>query len=205
MCRTQCPSTKLMPCLTPSFWPAVIVWNSKTTAERGRLEWSPVKVMEKMALCPASRASSEQHASERAILGWSIMLQFFVLFLALRCTLTYELPDGNSITFGAKHLRRGGMSFQPHSTGNEASGSTTLPSSVMKCDVDIRKVSYTNVVCSAARPCFNEISEFSSVSSTRVKVPDTDLHAICAVRRHCHVPKEPDGVGSAHDENLFCL
>ena len=35
------------------------------------------------------------------------------------------------------------------------SASTTLLSSVMKCDVDIRKVLNTNVVLAVARPCFN--------------------------------------------------
>ena len=121
------------------------------------LAWSPVKVMGKMAFCPATRPSSEHHARERVILDWSIMLQFFILFLTLRCTFekTYKLLDGNSITFGAKRLRCVGMSFQPYSTGNKASGSTSLLSSIMKRDVDIRKVLYTNVVFSIAHPCFN--------------------------------------------------
>ena len=77
-------------------------------------------------------------------------LQFERSRICILCAMdkekTYDLPDGNSITVGAICLRCVGMSFQSFSTGNGASGSATLLSSVMKCDAD---------ALSVARPCFD--------------------------------------------------
>ena len=52
-----------------------------------------------------------QCVRETPILDWSIMLLFFTLFLALRCTFekTYEVVVGNRITFDVKRLRYVGM------------------------------------------------------------------------------------------------
>ena len=59
--------------------------------------WLRVKVMEKMALCPDTRPSSEQHARARAFLDCSIMRLCFLLSQALCCTFekTHELPEKN--------------------------------------------------------------------------------------------------------------
>jgi len=73
---------------------------------------------------------------------------------------TYELPDGNIITVGNERFRCPEVLFQPHFIGREASGiHDTTFQSIMKCDVDIRKDLYSNVVLSGGTTMFQGIGE----------------------------------------------
>ncbi|CAE7363477.1 ACT1 [Symbiodinium sp. CCMP2592] len=73
---------------------------------------------------------------------------------------TYELPDGNIITVGSERFRCPEVLFQPSFVGKEASGiHDTTFQSIMKCDVDIRKDLYSNVVLSGGTTMFQGIGE----------------------------------------------
>jgi len=73
---------------------------------------------------------------------------------------TYELPDGNIITVGSERFRCPEVLFQPSLVGKEASGvHDTSFQSIMKCDVDIRKDLYSNVVLSGGTTMFGGIGE----------------------------------------------
>jgi len=73
---------------------------------------------------------------------------------------TYELPDGNIITVGSERFRCPEVLFQPSFVGKEASGiHDTTFQSIMKCDVDIRKDLYANVVLSGGTTMFSGIGE----------------------------------------------
>merc|ERR1719421_243703 len=73
---------------------------------------------------------------------------------------TYELPDGNVITVGNERFRCPEVLFQPSFIGKEASGiHDTTFQSIMKCDVDIRKDLYANVVLSGGTTMFQGIGE----------------------------------------------
>jgi actin-related protein len=73
---------------------------------------------------------------------------------------TYELPDGNIITVGNERFRCPEVLYQPHFIGKEASGiHDTTFQSIMKCDVDIRKDLYANVVMSGGTTMFEGIGE----------------------------------------------
>merc|ERR1719159_2146714 len=73
---------------------------------------------------------------------------------------TYELPDGNIITVGNERFRCPEVLFQPSFMGMEASGiHDTTFQSIMKCDVDIRKDLYANVVLSGGTTMFSGIGE----------------------------------------------
>jgi len=73
---------------------------------------------------------------------------------------TYELPDGNIITVGNERFRCPEVLFQPSLIGKEASGvHDTSFQSIMKCDVDIRKDLYSNVVLSGGTTMFSGIGE----------------------------------------------
>jgi len=73
---------------------------------------------------------------------------------------TYELPDGNIITVGSERFRCPEVLFQPSLIGKEASGiHDTTFQSIMKCDVDIRKDLYSNVVLSGGTTMFTGIGE----------------------------------------------
>lgn len=72
----------------------------------------------------------------------------------------YELPDGQIITVGSERLRCPEVLFQPSFVGKETSGiHDTLFQSIMKCDVDIRKDLYANVVLAGGTTMFTGIGE----------------------------------------------
>jgi len=73
---------------------------------------------------------------------------------------TYELPDGNIITIGNERFRCAEVLFQPSFIGKEAAGiHDTMFQTIMKCDVDIRKDLYANIVLSGGTTMFNGIAE----------------------------------------------
>jgi len=72
----------------------------------------------------------------------------------------YELPDGQVITVGAERFRAPEALFQPQFLGLEQEGIHKLTfTSIMKCDVDIRKDLYGNVVMSGGTTMYQGIPE----------------------------------------------
>jgi len=73
---------------------------------------------------------------------------------------TYELPDGNIITVGNERFRCPEVLFQPNFIGMEAAGiHETTFNSIGKCDIDIRKDLYGNIVLSGGTTMFKGIAE----------------------------------------------
>eukprot|EP01018_Ginkgo_biloba_P003335 Gb_38661 [translate_table: standard] len=73
---------------------------------------------------------------------------------------TYELPDGQAITIGAGRFRCAEVLFQPSLIGMEAPGiHETIFNSIMRCDVDIRKDLYGNIVLSGGSTMFPGIAD----------------------------------------------
>jgi actin-related protein len=73
---------------------------------------------------------------------------------------SYELPDGNVITVGNERFRTPEVLFQPSFIGKEASGIHDCTfQTIMKCDVDIRKDLYSNIVLSGGTTMFQGIGE----------------------------------------------
>jgi len=72
----------------------------------------------------------------------------------------YELPDGNVITIGSERFRAPETLFQPNFIGMESAGIHKLTfDSIMKCDVDIRRDLYKNIVMSGGTTMFQGIPE----------------------------------------------
>eukprot|EP01084_Bolivina_argentea_P039867 73665_1 len=72
----------------------------------------------------------------------------------------YELPDGQMITIGAERFRGPELVFKPNFIGKEAEGIHKLCfNSIMKCDVDIRKDLYNNIVLSGGSTMFEGIAD----------------------------------------------
>merc|ERR1712107_584733 len=72
----------------------------------------------------------------------------------------YELPDGNIITVGNERFRAPEVLFQPNFVGMEQEGIHKLTfQSIMKCDVDIRRDLYKNIVMSGGTTMFKGIPE----------------------------------------------
>eukprot|EP00382_Lankesteria_abbotti_P000100 CAMPEP_0113844822 /NCGR_PEP_ID=MMETSP0372-20130328/434_1 /TAXON_ID=340204 /ORGANISM="Lankesteria abbotti" /LENGTH=376 /DNA_ID=CAMNT_0000813835 /DNA_START=139 /DNA_END=1269 /DNA_ORIENTATION=+ /assembly_acc=CAM_ASM_000359 len=82
---------------------------------------------------------------------------------------TYELPDGNIISVGSERFRCPEALFDPRMVGQEASGiHETTFQSIMKCDVDIRKDLYGNIVLSGGTTMFDGIGERMTREITRL-------------------------------------
>ena len=72
----------------------------------------------------------------------------------------YRLPDGNIITVGGERFRCPDVLFQHSFIGNETCRcNDTTARSIMKCDVDIRKDLYANVVLSGGTTMLRGIGE----------------------------------------------
>jgi len=73
---------------------------------------------------------------------------------------TYELPDGSSITLGDERFRVPEVLFQTNMLGKEAPGIHELThASVQRCDIDLRRTLYSNIVLSGGTTMFDGLGE----------------------------------------------
>jgi actin-related protein len=69
--------------------------------------------------------------------------------------ISYELPDGNVVIIGNERFRCPEVLFQPNLLGREAQGvHDCIFQTVMKCDIDIRRDLFANIVLSGGTTLF---------------------------------------------------
>jgi len=109
---------------------------------------------------------------------------------------SFELPDGQVITVGSERFRCPESLFQPSMLGIEGVGiHQTTYNSIMRCDVDIRKDLYSNIVLSGGTTMFPGIAdrmtkEISALAPSSIKVkvvaPAERRYSVWFVLASCH-------------------
>jgi len=96
----------------------------------------------------------------------------------------YELPDGQQITVGSERFRCPEVLFQPQMIGNEDEGIHKLVyTSIMKCDIDIRKDLYKNIVMSGGTTMFMGIAERLEKEVVAIAPQGNDIKIIAPPER----------------------
>jgi actin-related protein len=97
---------------------------------------------------------------------------------------SYELPDGNVIVIGNERFRCPEVLFQPSLIGKEASGVHDCTfTTIMKCDVDIRKDLYANIVLSGGTTMFPGIAERMTKELTALAPPTMKIKVVAPPER----------------------
>jgi actin len=97
---------------------------------------------------------------------------------------SYELPDGNVITVGNERFRCPEVLFQPQFIGMESAGiHETTYNSIMKCDIDIRKDLYSNVVLSGGTTMYEGIAERLTKELTNLAPPSMKIKVVAPPER----------------------
>jgi len=96
----------------------------------------------------------------------------------------YELPDGQVITIGNERFRCPEVLFKPSLIGKEAEGiHTTTYASIMKCDVDIRKDLYGNIVLSGGTTMFEGIADRMNDEIVKLAPPSMKIKIVAPPER----------------------
>merc|ERR1712070_330533 len=97
---------------------------------------------------------------------------------------TYELPDGSLIAVGSERFRCAEVLFQPSFVGKEDDGIHNITfRSIMKCDVDIRKDLYSNVVLSGGSTMFPGMGERMAKELTALAPPTMKIKVVAPPER----------------------
>lgn len=96
----------------------------------------------------------------------------------------YELPDGMTIKINSARFRCPEALLRPDLLGKEADGIHRVTyNSIMKCDVDIRRELYCNIVLSGGSTVFSGLGERLSKELTAMAPPSIKVKVICPPER----------------------
>lgn len=96
----------------------------------------------------------------------------------------FELPDGQIIAIGNERFRCPEVLFKPAFIGNESKGvDELLYDSIQKCDVDIRRDLYENIVLSGGTTMFQNIDKRLQKELTKLAPKSMKIKIACPPER----------------------
>ncbi|CAF1317739.1 unnamed protein product [Rotaria sordida] len=97
---------------------------------------------------------------------------------------SYELPDGQVISIGNERFRCAEALFKPSFLGMEVAGiHETIYNSIMKCDSDIQKHFYKNIVLSGGTTMFSGIADRIQKEIASLAPPTMEIKIIAQPER----------------------
>jgi len=96
----------------------------------------------------------------------------------------YELPDGRTLKVGNQRFRCPEVLFEPSLIGKEAAGvHETTYNTIMKCDVDIRKDLYGNIVMSGGSTMYPGIQDRLTKEMVALAPPTMKIKVVAPPER----------------------
>jgi actin beta/gamma 1 len=96
----------------------------------------------------------------------------------------YQLPDGQIITVGNERFRCPEALFEPSMLGQEVVGiHETVLNSIMKCDIDIRKELYANIVMSGGSTMYSGLADRLQKEMTTLVPPAMKSKVVAPAER----------------------
>lgn len=100
------------------------------------------------------------------------------------CDVSYTLPDGNIITISEERLRVPELLFKPQINGFEFDGiDKTIVDSIKKCDSEVRKDLYSNIVLSGGNTMFKGLPERIDKEITALVDPTAEVKVVAEPER----------------------
>ena len=97
---------------------------------------------------------------------------------------TYKLPSSNIITVGNERFRCPEMLFKPYFDGMEYDGiDKCLFDSIMKCDIDVRKDLYANIVLSGGTTMYEGLADRLNKEITALAPPTMKVKIVAPPER----------------------
>lgn len=108
--------------------------------------------------------------------------------LSTKVKKTYELPDGQVITLDNEQFRCPEVMFQPSFLGTDIGGiHENVYNSIMKCDVDLRKDLYANIVLSGGTSMLPNLADRMQNEITALAPNTMKIKVIAPQERKCSI------------------